>query len=90
MFTSEIQNSKKPNKTKGSQIRTLKFAEYNTHMLKYSVKNPNIENDKLSPDYLYPFAEYDRWVSWVQNIGDRHILNGQRDVYLQKNMEDTT
>ena len=27
-------------------------------------------------------------VYWAQNIGERHRLNGQRDVYLQKNPED--
>ena len=57
-------------------------------MLKYSVKNPNLEIDELARDYLYPFVEHDRWVNWAQNIGERHRLNGQRNDYLQKNPGD--
>jgi hypothetical protein len=63
------------------------LGEYNKHMLKYALKNPKCD-DELEPEFLYPFAEHDRWVNWAQNIGERHRLNGQRDVYLQKNPED--
>ena len=34
-----------------------KLTEYNKHILKYSMKNPNIENDEFAPEYLYLFAE---------------------------------
>ena len=55
-------------------------------MLKYAVKNPKC-NEELEPEYLYPFAEHDRWVNWAQNVGERHRLNSQCDVILQKNPE---
>ena len=38
----------------------VSVVEYNKHMLKYSVKNLDTENDKLATDYLYLFAEHDR------------------------------
>ena len=66
----------------------VKLAEYNKHMFKYSVNNSNLENDALASDYVYPFAGHDIWVYLIQNIGDRHRLNDQHNVYLQKNMED--
>ena len=34
---------------------------YNKLVLKYAVNNPNLENDKVSSEYLYFFAEHDRW-----------------------------
>ena len=54
----------------------VSLVEYNKHMLKYSMKNPNIENDELSPTYLYLSAEHDRWVKCAQNISEGHRLNG--------------
>ena len=48
--------------------------------------NPKCD-DELEPEYLYPFADRNRWVNWAQNIGDRHKLNDQQDVYLQENPE---
>ena len=52
----------------------FKLAEYNKYMLKYSVKNHNIEKDELAPEYFYPFAEHDRWANWAQNICEQHRL----------------
>ena len=64
----------------------VSLVKYNKHNLKYATKNPNCDN--VLPDYLYPFADHDRWVNWAHNISKRYRLNVQRNVYLQKNMED--
>ena len=40
----------------------------NKHLLKYAIYNEKSENDDNEPVYIYPFAEHDRWINWVQNI----------------------
>ena len=42
----------------------------------------------MTDSYLYPFTKYDRWIHWVQNTAEHHRLNGQRNVYLKKYLED--
>ena len=59
----------------------VKLSEYNKHMLKYAVKNLKCDH-KPEPESLYPFAGHGRWFNWAQNIGERHRLNGQCDLYL--------
>lgn len=48
----------------------------------------NCMYDVESNVYVYPLAKYDRWMHWIQNISERHRVNGQRNIYLKKNPED--
>ena len=66
----------------------MSLTESNKHLLKYAVLSEQSESDELEPVYIYPFAEHDRWINWVQNINERHRVNDQRNIYLKKNPED--
>ena len=62
----------------------VSFTDANKHLLKYAVRNNNLENDELEPTYIYPFVEHELWVNWSQNINERHRINDQRNIYLKK------
>ena len=38
--------------------------------------------------WRYPFVEHPRWCYWAQNTAERHRINQQKEVYLQKNPDD--
>jgi len=61
----------------------LSLTESNKHLLWYAVQ------DKEGK-WLYPFARHERWMHWVQNTAERHQINGQEDVYLQKEPSDSS
>lgn len=53
----------------------------NAHLLKYAIK-------PIDVGWRYPFAEHDRWMNWVQNTCERHRMNAQKKVYLEKYPDD--
>ena len=66
----------------------VSLTDSNKHLLKYAVRNTISDTDNLEPEYIYPFAEHERWANWAQNINERHRINDQRNIYLKKNPED--
>jgi hypothetical protein len=69
--------------TNKDRSMTVLMTESNKHLLNYAIYG------KTQGRFVYPFASHPRWLKWDQNTCERHCLNGQKDVYLSKNSEDS-
>lgn len=69
--------------TKKNRLTEVSLTHSNQHLLNYALKE---EGGQLT----FPFAQHSRWMHWAQNTAERHRVNQQREVYLEKSPEDAT
>jgi len=63
------------------RLKKVTMTESAKHLLKFC--------QKLNGEYVYRFARHPRWMHWAQNIAERHRAQGQRDMFIVRNREDT-
>ena len=68
--------------TAGDHDVRVGLKDGNQHLLWYAVEKPD------GNGYIYPFAEDSRWMHWACNTCERHCLQGQKSLYLDKNPGD--